>query len=581
MTYKELKELVQYHCNLYYDKSAPEISDAAFDKLYADLEEVEKNQGWVAFDSPTNNVGGKAGKVTHPYKLYSLRKVYDAEEVDKDFTVKTPKIDGTNLSLIYRNGKLVLALTRGNGETGDNVLHLAKHIDNIPTKINTSYEFYEVNGECVTNNKVENFRNYVSGALGLKSAEEFKERGIHFIAHDVLGVNLAYTKRMSIAKQLGFTTVLENNITSKYPHDGVVYRMDDYNKSMQAGYTSKYPKFAVALKPRGETTASTTLQDVIWEVGRTGTVNPTGIIDPVILDDATITRVTLHNLSIILSHNLGLGDTITIERAGGVIPKFIEVVEHAKHNVKINKEHAEKALNQELVHDGPKLWILDRSNVNNTKAVEHFVKLMEIKGLGPASIKKIGITHPSELYTYTNWDSLGANGAKIAEELKKSEHKPYNQVLSALGIPGVGRSTSKLITAKIPKFENLREIAYTDIKGIGSTTADLIVNWLDYNEEWVKKLPLQFSEVVDISRNITSAPIKKVCITGKLDMSRNELKELLETKNYKVVSTVTKDCYALINGGDNNSTKYKQAQKNDTLIIDYWTNQKSILKGEI
>ena len=116
MTYEELKNIVSHHCHLYYNINKPELSDVDFDKLYDKLLEVENNQGWHASDSPTIRVGGTAGKVKHPYNLYSLRKVYDKEEIDSKFTVETPKIDGANLSLIYKNGNLHLALTRGNGE---------------------------------------------------------------------------------------------------------------------------------------------------------------------------------------------------------------------------------------------------------------------------------------------------------------------------------------------------------------------------------------------------------------------------------------------------------------------------------
>lgn len=580
MTYEQLKNLVKYHCTLYYDKHAPEISDKEFDVLYDKLETVENNQGWADFDSPTNNVGGKAGKVKHPYRLYSLKKVYDISEVDSAFTVKTPKIDGTNLTLVYNNKKLVLALTRGNGETGDNVTHLAKTISNIPKVINSNYPVYIVNGECVTDNEVSNFRNYVSGALGLKNSVDFIDRNIKFVAHDVLGVDLNYTKRMNHAEQLGFFTILNPEV-AKYPTDGVVYRLDNYKESQKLGYTNKHPRFAVALKSRGESTAETILQDVIWDIGRTGTVNPTGIVDPVILDDATIRRVTLHNLQIIEDNNLGLGDKILIERAGGVIPKFIKVVEHSLHGIKINKKHAEKALDQELIKEGPKLWVLDKNKINNTKNLEHFISTMEIKGLGKASIDKIGISYIHELYTFDKWDILGANGAKIKVEIDKSTKKPYNQVLAALGIPGVGRSTSKLITAKIPRFSNLREIEYTDIKGIGPNTTASILTWLNTNEQWVEKLPLIFEEEITIDRNLPeSKDLKKVCITGKLDMTRNDLKEILEQLQFKVTSTVTKDCYALITAGDTTSSKYKQATNNQIQIIDYWKNKKSILKGE-
>jgi DNA ligase (NAD+) len=576
MNYEELKNLVKHHCTLYYDKSAPEISDADFDKLYDDLEAVEKAQGWVAFDSPTVKVGGVAGKVEHPYKLYSLRKVYDIEEVDDFFDVKTPKIDGANLTLVYKRGRLVLALTRGNGEYGDNVAHLATGISNITKTITTDYPLVVINGECVTDNTVENFRNYVSGALGLKALEEFKSRNIKFIAHDMLGVSMNYTTRMAVLQNMGFTTVLDKDI-DKYPTDGVVYRLNDYKKSVQLGYTSKYPKFAVALKPRGVNTVTTTLQNVEWAVGRTGTVNPTGVITPVTIEDAVISRVTLHNIGIIEEHNLGIGDTIEIERAGGVIPKFIRVVEHAAHGIKIDKLHAEKAVNTSVYRDGPRLLVKDKSQTNNVKALEYFIKTLEIKGLGPANIEKMGFSHPSELFEENDWSVLGANGSKIESEIERAKTKPYELVLAALGIPGVGKSVAKLIVTAIPKFAHLREVSHTEIRGIGPSTIASIVEWLEDNKEWVEQLPLQLEQNVQVSCVLKQS--KKVCVTGKLDMTRTQITELLEQKGFSVSSSVTKDCYALITAGDDSSSKYVKAVQLGVQIIDYWSRKKEVLSG--
>lgn len=577
MTYEELKNLVIKHAHLYYDLSSPEISDAEFDKLYDDLEAVEKAQGWVAYDSPTAKVGGAAGKVTHPVKLYSLRKVYDSAEVDDFYDVETPKIDGANLTLVYKRGKLALALTRGNGEMGDNIIHLAPGITNIPQRIQTDYDQVVINGECVTDNTVENFRNYVSGALGLKSLTEFRERNIKFIAHDMLGVAINYTTRMTIVQNMGFATVLDKNANS-YPRDGVVFRVNDYKKAMQMGYTSKYPRFAVALKPRELNTVRTTLQDVIWVIGRTGTVNPTGIVTPVVIEDATISRVTLHNIGIIEEHNLGLGDTIEIERAGGVIPKFLRVIEHSAHGIKITEKHAEAGVRTKVHREGPRLMVSNKDIVNTSKVMEHFVKTMEIKGLGPANIEKMDITHPSEIYEEDQWDKLGAVGAKIEEEISKSKTKPYETVLAALGIPGVGKSTAKLIVQKIPTFRNLKDIQYTDIKGIGPSTIDSILTWLETNEEWVYQLPLQLEQNISVSELI-STTTRKVCITGKMDMTRNDLADILEKLGYKVTSTVTKDCYALITGGDTTSSKYVKAKQLGVNIVDYWSSKKDVLAG--
>ena len=577
MNYEQLKNTVLKHSHSYYDSSVSVISDAEWDKLYEKLEAVEQAQGWRDSDSPTLKVGGKAGKVKHPFKLYSLRKEYDLEAIDEDFDIITPKIDGANLSLIYKRGKLKLALTRGDGEMGENVTHLATEISNIPIKIDTEIELLVVNGECLTDKPVENYRNYVSGALGLKSAKEFKEREIIFVAHDSLGFEINYTNRMAVLSNMGFFTVLDEK-AKDYPQDGIVYRINDFKKCIKLGYTSKYPRFAIALKEREAETAITTLQDVVWVIGRTGTVNPTGIIDPVTLDDATISRVTLHNLGIIEQHSLGLGDTIEIERAGGVIPKFLRVIEHSKHGLKINQNHAEKAVGTDTRKDGPRLLVKDRSNINTAKVLEHFIKTIDIKGLGPANVKKMGLTHPVDLFNDNNWDKLGAIGPNIEAEIDRAKTKPYELVLASLGINGVGKRASKLIVSKIPTFKRLRDIATIDIKGVGPSTIDSILSWLDENEDWVHTLPLKLEQNVTVE-DIIGTESRKICITGKLDMARTELGSILETKGFKVTSTVTKDCYALITAGDNSSSKFKKANTLGVKIVDYWSSKKEVLVG--
>jgi DNA ligase (NAD+) len=323
-------------------------------------------------------------------------------------------------------------------------------------------------------------------------------------------------------------------------------------------------------------TAITVLQDVLWVVGRTGTVNPTGVVEPVVLDDATISRVTLHNIGIIEEHNLGLGDLIQIERAGGVIPKFIGVVQHSEHRIKITQSYAEQTIGMKTKRDGPRLLVADRNNINTSKVLEHFIKTIDIKGLGPASVKKMGLTHPVDIYDDQNWDMLGANGAKVEAEIERTKTKPYDLVLASLGIPGVGRRAAKLIIAHIPAFRNLRDIETTDIKGIGPSTVDSVLSWLDENEEWVYNLPLQLEQNVQVEEVLVTR--KKVCITGKLDMTRGQLSSILEEKGFQVTSTVTKDCYALV-AGDTVSSKYKKASTMGVNVIDYWSSKKDVLSG--
>ena len=574
MNYTTLKNFVLEQSAKYYDLSTPSISDAEWDEAYDKLCKLEEAQGWCDSDSPSLKVGGAPGKVRHPYTLYSLRKVYEKADIEPFMKICTPKIDGTNLTLIYKRKKLHLALTRGNGEMGDDVTHLAEKIENIPLKIDSASPQTVINGECVTDNEVENFRNYVSGALGLKNPKEFTKRNIQFIAHDILNVTWNYTTKMEVAKNMGFLTVMDDKAL-EYPSDGVVYRCESWKQCEELGYTSKYPRFAVALKTRETITAITTLKDVLWTIGRTGVASPTAVVDPIVLDDATISRVTLHNLEQIEMHHLGLGDQIEIERAGGVIPKFLRVIKHSLHGMKITKAHAEECTQSKLKRVGPRLFA---DEVNATKVVEHFIKTLDIKGLGPASIKKMELSHPTDLFENLLWAKLGANGSKVKAEIKRAETKPYSLVLASFGIHTVGKRAAKLIVSHIPAFRNLRDIEVVDIKGVGPVMIESILTWLDENEDWVEKLPLQLEQEITLD-DIAEIPKRKVCITGKLDMTRGKLSEILEKYGFTSTTTVTKDCYALISGADTTSSKYKRAVTLNIPIISYWDNTSNILNG--
>jgi DNA ligase (NAD+) len=190
----------------------------------------------------------------------------------------------------------------------------------------------------------------------------------------------------------------------------------------------------------------------------------------------------------------------------------------------------------------------------------------------------MGLTHPVDLFNDNNWDKLGAIGPNIEAEIDRAKTKPYELVLASLGINGVGKRASNLIVSKIPTFKRLRDIATIDIKGVGPSTIDSILSWLDENEDWVHTLPLKLEQNVTVE-DIIGTESRKICITGKLDMARTELGSILETKGFKVTSTVTKDCYALITAGDNSSSKFKKANTLGVKIVDYWSSKKEVLVG--
>jgi DNA ligase (NAD+) len=568
MDYQSLKKIVLYHDHLYYDKGNPVLEDSEYDSLFDQLTETEKLQGWKDADSPTIRITASTGKVNHPWRLYSLKKVYDVANVDSQFTVRLPKLDGVNLSATYSNGNLTTLLTRGDGERGESVVHLSRVIKGLPIKVKDDFTYV---GEALTDNfEVENFRNYVAGALGLKSAKEAESRSLRFIVHDVLGCDLDFLDRMKLARDNGFQTVDVGDYSS-YPQDGIVFRTNSYSAEQALGYTAKYPRFAIALKQKEHFSAVTYLKDVQWAVGRSGVVTPVGIVEPVVLDGATVSRVILHNLEFLESHKLGRGDMILIERR--ITPQFVKVVEHSLYE-RFSLEDAKAQLNMEVFRLGPKIYVNEETGY---RLVEYYAKALGIKGLGEASIKKLDIKHPSELYGRRDWEYLGKNGLKILEEVNRP--KDYITVLGSLGIPNVGKNTAKLIAEHIPKFEDLRKIAEIPIKGIGPSTIESILAWIDVNEDWVLELPYELENNAPETAT-SSQTMRKIAISGKLDMKKQELGDHLARYGFVLSDAVTKDCYALISSGEE-SVKTKQASKYNIPIYNYWNNRAAILKGLI
>ncbi len=581
MDYQAVKQQVLYHDHLYYVLAEPIISDSEYDYLYNRLVQLEKAQGYRDYDSPTVKVGGidhRQGKVRHPNRVYSLDKVYDREEVDPQFSVETPKLDGACVVIHMNKGKVVTILSRGDGESGENITPLFKD-SGVIEKLNEGITHHKYQGlvsvccEAVTLEKVDNYRNYVAGALNLKDKAEFDSRKIFLVAHDVLGVNISYTKRMTYIGQFILTVLTDKEYLKQIPTDGTVYRVDSKALEKTLGYTSKHPKFAVALKTRETETAVTILTDVIWSVGRTGMVNPTGLVEPVLIGGATVSRLTLHNLAFIESNDICIGDKIRIERAGEIIPTYVSTVEESPVRQPITIQTAEEGIGNKVFRQGPRLFVADKS-VNDQRALLYFASQMNIQGLGPASIDKMGLTHISELYTKQPWETLGVNGKKIAQEIEYSKTKDYEYVLAGLGIPGVGHSLARKIITVIPKFSDLYKIEFEKIEKIGPKITDKILTWLDENYDWVSKLPVQLEQKIDVLK------FKRViCITGKLDRPRKEMAALLESKGFEVKESVTKGLYALITDGKIESDKTEKAAKYGIRVVNYFDEKERVLDG--
>ena len=268
---------------------------------------------------------GFGGTVTHTFPMYSLKKYYKDEDTIPTFNSKlicTPKLDGAAISLLYKEGVLVQALTRGDGIKGEDITEKAINMKGVPNIINTK-TLVQVTGEVVSPKEIPNSRNYASGALNLKNIEEFKERDVTFYAYELRGKDYnTYSMMLSDLQSLRFKTIKTPNLIDIYPTDGLVFRVDSEKEFQSLGYTSKHPRGAFALKERTEG-VTTTLENVVWQVGKSGKVTPVALLKPVDIDGAVVSRATLNNVGFIKSLGLRLGDKVKVERSGGIIPRII------------------------------------------------------------------------------------------------------------------------------------------------------------------------------------------------------------------------------------------------------------------
>ena len=311
---ENIKALLQQASEDYYNGS-PTMSDEQFDKLakYAQYDEV-------GFSSRDN-------RVPHAFQMYSLQKIF-SNELDKQpfgnykgTTVVSPKLDGAAVSLLYVEGQLHKALTRGDGKRGLDITDNMKSL--VPNQLGEfKGALLQITGEVVAPKTIKNARNYAAGALNLKDTEEFNSRDLRFIAYGVQeSWNECWSKDMEYLLKFGFDTVLSNDWTA-YPDDGLVFRIDSYKDFNALGYTSKHPRGAYALKQRNEGVI-TKLVDVLWNVGKSGVVAPVAVLEPVEIDGATVSRATLHNMKYIDDLNLEIGCLVEVIRSGEIIPRIM------------------------------------------------------------------------------------------------------------------------------------------------------------------------------------------------------------------------------------------------------------------
>lgn len=310
-----INSFLDYASQQYYAGN-PIISDDEFDKL-------AKEYNYECVGAPARD------GVPHVFPMYSLKKCYVGEpQIDLGGeTVETPKLDGAAVSLLYVGGTLKLALTRGDGKRGQDITEKMRRL--VPSQIGADYVI-QITGEVVAPASIPNARNYASGALNLKSLEEFNTRQVAFVAYGIQDYfgdrdDSTFLEDMEWLNSQEFLTVVHHDC-SIYPQDGKVYRLNDNQAFIDAGYTANHPRGAFALKEQQEGVV-TTLKDVVWQVGRSGVVSPVAILEPVKVGDAVVSKATLHNIKYIEELNLELGCKVELIRAGEIIPRVVRRVD--------------------------------------------------------------------------------------------------------------------------------------------------------------------------------------------------------------------------------------------------------------
>lgn len=313
-----IHKLLQKASKLYYE-GTPIISDEEFDSLAKDI-------GWDTVGYALED----GQPVVHTFRLYSLQKHYEGEGNSplssiSGRVVTTPKLDGASVAITYSEGLLVQVLTRGNGLEGLDITDkfVAKKL--VPIRINYN-GLIQLTGEVVSPKNIPNSRNYAAGSLNLKSIPEFISRELSFVVHGCYPfIEDTFSKDMKAIRHLGFTTILDSTY-EQFPQDGKVFRIESNSMYEREGTTSHHPRGSFALKERKEG-VQTKLLDVVWQTGKSGVVSPVAILEPVYIDEAKISKATLHNIDYIRSLDLEIGCTVEVIRSGDIIPRITRRIE--------------------------------------------------------------------------------------------------------------------------------------------------------------------------------------------------------------------------------------------------------------
>lgn len=616
--YETIINLVNYHDHQYYVLNTPQISDAEYDEYFRDLKDLEAGHpNDIAPYSPTQRVGsclsGDRPTVKHSVPMLSLDNVFSAEEllnwINKTQTITSAplpitcelKYDGVAIALIYEQGILVRALTRGDGEVGQDVTPQVKVIKTVPLRLQHPATI-EVRGEIVMpkqalkayngkypNSPLSNCRNGASGALKQNNPADTAKRQLDFYPYQIVESASTIDGEVLTLKELGFVAhypdwLTGNNLEaiektlrhyqserSKVPFDidGIVFKINDSGLRQELGFTGRAPRWAIAYKFPAEQ-KQTLLLDVEYQVGRTGAITPVAKVDPVHCGGVTISSVTLHNEDELKRLELTENCSVIVQRAGDVIPQIVGVVKGTNEGAPITMPTSCPTCNGPVEKDKATLNCISPScPAQIQRYIEHFAgkKGLDIDGLGPKTIAELIRTNavhtPLELITL-DLGKLNICGAvltenqksKLLENITKAKHTTLPKFIHALGIPLVGEGTSKRL-AKF--FQAVYPLLCADakllatIEDIGNDTAKAIEKWctnvINYSEvEAMLAAGITFEEP-ETQQTSDILAGQAWCVTGTLhSMKRSEAEAKLESLGATIVKGVSKKTTALLAG---------------------------------
>ena len=632
---KELIEKLNDASKHYYQLSDNIMSDYDYDKLYDELVELEKSTGIAMSGSPTQNVGysvlNNLTKIKHDNPMLSLDKTKSMEKL-KDWLgdkegVLSWKLDGLTIVLKYDEGELVQAVTRGNGEIGEDITHNARVFKNIPLKISflgrlvirgegvIAYsEFKIINEELADEEKYKNPRNLCSGTVRQLNSEIVAHRNVMFYAFSFISIDKdeisdLKTHQLIWLKELGFDVVewvavkkdsveeCVKNLSKKiakndFASDGLVLTYDSISYSKSLGVTSKFPRDSIAFKWADEV-AETVLIDIDWSTSRTGLINPVAVFDPVELEGTTVNRASVHNVSILRELELGIGDKIKVYKANMIIPQISENVTRSS-NIVIPKECPVCNGETQIValKNGEALYCTNPTcKAQIVKSLAHFVSrsAMNIEGLSEEKIKRFveeGFVETYidifKLYTHEekikNLEGFGEKSCvNLLNAIEKAKEVLLPNFIYSLGINQVGINNAKLLCKNsendITKIKAITQEELVEIDGFGEVIAHSIKTYFE-NEKNVLLLDEAFSyiKLIKTEEKVANESVLGITfvITGEIGhfKSRKELQDIIETMGGKVTSAVTKKTNYLINNDAfSESSKNKKAKELGIKII--------------